>query len=80
VLDQILPSLPSPSFTQADAFFATKPRNTFWKAIEKVLEGFVKTGENMNDYLKTIQINTPPRIQSISHAQIEKRIEKQTKK
>jgi hypothetical protein len=63
-----------------DAFLATKPRNTFWKAIEKVLEGFVKTGENMNDYLKTIQINTPPRIQSISHAQIEKRIEKQTKK
>jgi len=27
-----------------DAFFATKPSNTFSEAFEKVLEGFVKSG------------------------------------
>jgi len=27
-----------------DKILATKPRNTFWKAIEKVLDGFVNIG------------------------------------
>jgi hypothetical protein len=51
VLNQILPSLPSQSFTQADVFLATKPSDTFWKATEKVLEGFVKTGGNQSEIL-----------------------------
>ena len=32
----------------ADRIIATKPRNTFWKAIKKVLEGFV----NYDEFLK----------------------------
>lgn len=29
---------------QYDGLFATKPSDTFWKANEKVLDGFVKNG------------------------------------
>jgi len=28
----------------SDVIFATRPRNTFWKGIEKVLEGLLKKG------------------------------------
>ena len=30
---------------------ATKPSDTFWKAIEKVLDGFVKNGGNQSKIL-----------------------------
>ena len=31
-----------------EIFLATKPSDTFWKATEKVLEGFVKIGGNQS--------------------------------
>lgn len=36
--------LPPHSITHRSTFLAAKPSNTFGKAIEKVLDGFVKNG------------------------------------
>ncbi len=37
-------SLSNAFIAQGQPFFAGRPRNTFWKALEKVLEGLVKKG------------------------------------
>ena len=41
-------------FAQGDGIFATKPRNTFWKAMENVLEGLVNKAIFLSKILKNI--------------------------